>query len=100
VQPPGLPEADPNVTVIMERRRPSEQVVVSPAPSSPAAPARTCARCGTQQTHAQAFCINCGSPLASTAAPEPAGRAPCPACGAVVDQTRRFCTSCGTPFAR
>ena len=48
-----------------------------------------CTSCGTLNAASRRFCLECGSPLAST----------CPGCGAPNEPNARFCGSCGEPMA-
>src|SRR5439155_20841317 len=45
-----------------------------------------CSNCGTENRPGRAFCVECGTALASA----------CPSCGAEVGPGEKFCGSCGT----
>ena len=60
-----------------------------------------CSVCGTPLNPDDAFCIQCGTPVAQGFAPEsvqqPVGGIVCSVCGAVLNPDDAFCIQCGTP---
>lgn len=64
----------------------------------PAAPAMTCASCGSKIDPSERFCSHCGAPAAR---PRPAAAGTvCQTCGATVDNGYTFCPNCGSPVTR
>ena len=78
---------------------PGKPVVASAVPPPTARPG-ACAACGAMNEPGEAYCGQCGKPLAAPAAGAgtPAGQSPsprCAACGAINEPGEAFCGQCG-----
>ena len=82
-----------------------EGTYAEPADPEPVSPElMVCDVCGAGLTEGMAFCMECGTPVASAAAAEPAEdptdelreSSVCPVCGAVPASGMAFCMECGT----